>query len=429
MDTNKSRREFLKASAAVVGTTVAGQLSLAPNVHAAGSDVLRVGLIGCGERGTGAATQALNADRNTRLVAMGDMFSDRLQRSLATLKRDDAVAGRVDVKPDHCFTGFHAYKQVLAAGVDVVLLATPPHFRPLHLRAAVDAGKHIFTEKPVAVDAPGVRAVLAACDDAKKKNLSVVSGLCYRYEHAKRETMQRIHEGAVGDIIALHTTYNTGYLRVFDHQSNWSDMEWQLRNWLYFTWLSGDHIVEQHVHSLDKMAWAMKDEYPVRASGSGGRQVRTAKKYGNIFDHHCVVYEYKNGVKLFSYCRQQKDCDTDVTDYVMGTKATCDVMKHKIHEPHSDRVIWRYKGPKEDMYDNEHEALFASIRSAKPINNGNYMCKSTLMAIIGRMATYTGKAIGWDQALDSKEDLTPAKYEFGPLPVAPVAMPGITQFA
>ena len=315
MDTSRSRRDFLKASAAAVGTTVAGQLSLVPNVHAAGSDILRIGLIGCGDRGTGAAAQALTADTNTRLVAMGDMFRDRLERSLATLKRED-VAARVEVKPEHCFTGFDAYKQVLAAGVDVVLLTTPPHFRQLHFKAAVDAGKHVFAEKPVAVDAPGVRSVLATCEEARKKNLSVVSGLCYRYERAKREAMKRVHEGAVGDIIALHCSYNTGYLWDKPRQSDWSDMEWQLRNWLYFTWLSGDHIVEQHVHSLDKMAWAMQDEYPVRASGIGGRQVRTAKKYGNVFDHHCVVYEYKNGVKLFSYCRQQAGCDKDTSDAV-----------------------------------------------------------------------------------------------------------------
>ena len=429
MDTTRSRRDFLKASAAVVGTTVASHLSLVPNVHAAGSDTLRIGLIGCGDRGTGAATQALSADPNVKLVAMGDAFSDRLQHSLAILKRDDAVAAKVDVKPENCHVGFNAYKQVLASGVDVVLLTTPPHFRPLHFKAAVDAGKHVFAEKPVAVDAPGVRAVLATCDEARKKNLAVVSGLCYRYEHAKRETMKRVHEGAVGDIVALHCTYNTGYLRVFEKQPDWSDMEWQMRNWLYFTWLSGDHNVEQHVHSLDKMAWAMQDEYPVRASGTGGRQVRTDKKYGNVFDHHCVVYEYKNGVKLFSYCRQQEHCDQDVSDYVMGTRGTCEVMKHRIHEPHIGRVLWRYRGPKEDMYQNEHDELFASIRSGKPIDNGNYMCKSTLMAIMGRMATYTGQVIGWEQALHSKQDLTPAKYEFGPLPVAPVARPGATRFA
>jgi predicted dehydrogenase len=297
----------------------------------------------------------------------------------------------------------------------------------MHLRAAVEAGKHIFAEKPVAVDAPGVREVMVASREAKAKSLSLVSGLCYRYEHAKRETMKRIHEGAVGDIIALHTSYNAGYLRVILRQNGWSDMEWQVRNWLYFTWLSGDHIVEQHVHSLDKMAWAMKDEYPVRASGMGGRQVRVQPEYGNIFDHHAVVFEYPRGIKLFAYCRQQRGCANDVSDHILGTKGTCDVMKHSITGEHP----WRHRPGKkgdDNMYQNEHDELFASIRAGKPINNGDYMCKSTLMAIMGRMATYTGQVITWEQALNSKEDLTPPRYEFGPLPIAPVAKPGITKF-
>jgi predicted dehydrogenase len=312
--------------------------------------------------------------------------------------------------------------------VDVVLLTTPPHFRPLHLKAAVAAGKHIFCEKPVAVDAPGVRTVLEACREARQKGLSVVSGLCYRYEHAKRETMKRVHDGAIGDIVALYCTYDVGYLWHKDRQPGWSDMEWQLRNWLYFTWLSGDHIVEQHIHSLDKMAWAMQDHYPVRALGTGGRQVRTGKEFGNVFDHFAVVFEYANGVKLFSYCRQQDGCAKDVSDYVLGSAGTCDVMKHRI----SGKKHWHYPttaGGKDDMYQNEHDELFASIRAGRPINNGEYMAHSTLLAIMGRMAAYTGKVIEWDRALNSREDLTPPRYEFGPLAVAPVALPGRTKFS
>jgi predicted dehydrogenase len=419
-----SRREFLHTSAAsVAGAALAAQF--ASGVHLAGGDVLRVGLIGCGGRGTGAAGQALNADPKVKLVAMADVFADRLQDSLETLKKDEAIASRIDVKDDHRFTGFDAYKQLLATNLDVVLLTTPPHFRPLHLKAAIDANKHVFCEKPVAVDAPGVRAVLAACDEARKKNLSLVSGLCYRYENAKRETMKRVHEGAIGDIIALHCAYNTHGLWMKERQPDWSDMEWQLRNWLYFTWLSGDHIVEQHVHSLDKMAWAMHDEPPVRAYGLGGRQSRTGLEYGQIFDHHACVFEYKNGVKLFSYCRQQDGCPVDVNDYIMGTKGTCDVQHHAIKGEHA----WRHEASeKDDMYQNEHNELFASIRAGKPINNGDYMTKSTMMAILGRMATYTGQIITWEKAMHSKEDLTPAKYEFGPLPVPPVAQPGKTKF-
>ena len=417
-----SRRAFLKTGAA---TALATQLGALPQVHAAGSDVLRIGLIGCGGRGTGAAGQALNAESNVKLVAMGDMFPDHLQSSLETLRRDESLAPKIDVKKENCFVGFDAYKHVLAAPIDVVLLATPPHFRPLHLRAAIDAGKHVFCEKPVAVDAPGIRAVFEASAEAKRKNLTLVSGLCYRYENAKRETMKRVHEGALGEIVAMQTNYNTHYLWMHRRKPEWTDMEWQLRNWLYFTWLSGDHIVEQHIHSLDKMAWAMKDQYPVRATGLGGRQVRTGIEYGNIFDHHAVVFEYAGGVKLFSYCRQQNGCAIDVNDYVLGTKGTCDVMKHAI----SGETRWRYQGPSEDMYQNEHNEMFARIRAGKPINNGDYMTKSSLMAIMGRMATYTGKVITWQMALNSKENLTPAKYEFGPLPMPPVAMPGVTKFS
>src|SRR5262249_32243559 len=273
------------------------------------------------------------------------------------------------------------------------LLCTPPHFRPLHLRAAVDAGKHVFAEKPVAVDAPGVRKVLEAVADARKKNLALVSGLCWRYHHNMREAFKRLHDGAVGDIVALHTQYNTGALW---HRSlkekeakGWSDMEWQLRNWLYFTWLSGDHIVEQFVHSLDKMAWAMKDEYPVRAVGLGGRQVRTAPDFGHIFDHHAVVYEYPSGAQVFAYTRQPAGCAEDVSDYVLGSRGSCHINANLGGAVTiTGANAWQRRPRRDDnMYQTEHDELFASIRAGKPINNGDYMSKSTLMGIMGRMAT------------------------------------------
>ncbi|HWG47782.1 MAG TPA: Gfo/Idh/MocA family oxidoreductase [Gemmataceae bacterium] len=427
-----SRRDFL--AGATVAAAGAALTSLAPNVHAAGSDILRIGLIGCGNRGTGAAEQALTADKNTKLVAMGDMFSDRLQGSLNQLKSSKRVGDRVQVKPECCFTGFDAYKQVIPL-VDVVLLTTPPHFRPLHFKAAVAAGKHIFAEKPVAVDAPGVRAVLAAAEEAKKKNLSVVAGLCWRYHHGMRDTMKRVHDGTIGDITSLQCTYYTTTPWKRDRQPGWSDMEWQVRNWLFFTWLSGDFNVEQHVHSLDKMAWAMRDEYPISAVGCGGRQVRTEPVYGNIFDHHTVVYEYPKGVKLFAACRQQPGCPSDVSDHIMGTKGTCHIetgpFEGKIVSVPGAEKLWSSRSIKhknDNMYQNEHDELFASIRAGKPINNGEWMAKSSLMAIMGRMATYTGQVIAWDKALNSKEDLTPPAYELGSLPVGPVARPGITKF-
>jgi predicted dehydrogenase len=435
-----SRRGFLKGSAALIGTSAA--LSVAGNVHAKGSDVLRVGLIGCGSprggRGRGAAEQCVHAGPGVKLIAMADLFKDHLDFTRGYLSKKFGK-DKVDVADDHCFSGWDAYQRLInLKEVDVVLLASPPGFRPQHIEAAVAAGKHVFAEKPVAVDAPGVRRVLKACHDAKTKNLSIVSGLCWRYDTGMRETFKRVHEGAIGDILALQCTYNTGELWSIPREEGWSDVEWQVRNWLYFTWVSGDFNVEQHIHSLDKMAWVMKDEYPVKAVGLGGRQVRTDPLYGHIFDHHSVVYEYKNGVKLFSNCRQQPGkIAHDVSDHIWGTKGICHIETSRPTDggfkikPH-DGKLWAYRlaeGAKDaGMYQNEHNELIAGIRAGKPINNGDYMCKSTLMAIMGRMATYTGQAISWEHALNSKQDLAPKKYEFGDMPVAPVAKPGETKF-
>lgn len=424
-----SRRDFLKGStAALVGGALAGTLAISRSAHAAGDDVLKIGLIGCGGRGTGAAQNALLADAGVKLTALGDTFADRLQGSLNHLRQLEAKGevptGSIDVTPDRSFVGFDAYQKVIDSGVDVVLLCTPPHFRPAHFKAAVAAGKHAFVEKPVAVDAPGVRSVLATAEEAKRKGLSIVSGLCWRYHPPKREIIQRIHDGAVGDVLAIHTSYNTGGLWVKPRQPEWSDMEWQLRNWLYFTWLSGDHNVEQHVHSLDKAAWVMRDEPPLRATGLGGRQVRVQPEYGNIFDHHAVVYEYASGVKVFAYCRQQDHCSTDVSDHVIGSKGKADIMAGKI----SGENKWEYRGPAPNMYQVEHNELFASIRSGQPLDNSLYMARSTMLAILGRMATYTGQTITWDQAMNSQEDLTPPAYDWVSLPTPPVALPGITKF-
>jgi myo-inositol 2-dehydrogenase/D-chiro-inositol 1-dehydrogenase len=419
------RRRFLQASAAATAVTTLSQL---PLVHADGNDTIRIGLIGCGGRGTGAAANALKADPNIRLVAMADTFRDRLEASLRELRRDTALDAKIDVPPEKRFTGFDAFGQVLGSGVDAVLLCTPPHFRPAHMEAAVRARKHIFAEKPIAVDAPGVRRVLAACEEARRQRLSVVSGLCWRYHNGMRETFRRLLDGAVGDIVAMQCTYNTGTLWHRQREQGWSDMEWQVRNWLYFTWLSGDYNVEQHVHSLDKMAWAMRDQYPVKCFGLGGRQVRTGPEFGHIFDHMACVYEYANGVKCYSFCRQQANCTNEVKDYVMGTRGQADIMRHQITGPSA----WQYpaaQGRRDDMYQNEHNEFFASIRSGTPINNGDYMCKSTLMGVMGRMACYTGQLVTWDQALNSSEDLSPPRYEWGPIAVPPVARPGVTRLS
>jgi predicted dehydrogenase len=424
---SSSRRRFLQTSSA---TILAGAASLnqflSRSAHAAGSDLLRVGLIGCGDRGTGAAAEALNADQNVRLVAMGDAFADRLQSSLAKLKENSTVNSKVDVREDRCFVGFDAYRQVIDSGVDVVLLAEPPQFRPRHLKAAVEAGKHVFAEKPVAVDAPGIRSVLATCEEARKKRLSIVSGLCLRYSRGFQESVQRIHDGALGEIRTLMANDYRGSIWVKPRQPKWTDMEWQMRNWYYFTWLSGDFNVEQHVHFLDICSWIMKGEYPVRAVGMGGRQVRVGPEYGNIYDHHSVVYEYANGARLFSNCRQQPGCHSDMSCDVLGAKGHAHLSEDALTM--TAGTTWKYSGPDNNIYQTEHDELFASIRSGKPINNGEYMAKSSMLAIMGRMATYTGQSINWDQAMNSREDLTPEKLEWGPIPTPSVAMPGITQF-
>jgi predicted dehydrogenase len=417
-----SRRRFLQSSIATAGTlTAASQLQ----AHAAGSDTLRIGLVGCGGRGTGAAQNALAADANVKLVAMADAFPDRVEKSLAQIQRDlgNKFSEKVDVPHERRFAGFDAYKNVIDS-VDVVLLATPPGFRPMHLKAAVEAGKHIFCEKPMAVDGPGVRSVIQSAERAREKNINLVSGFCYRYEPSKRETVRRIHDGAIGDVVTIQANYLTGPIWHVERTPAMSDMEWQMRNWYYFTWLSGDHIVEQHVHNLDKAAWVLKDAYPVAATGLGGRQVRTDPKYGHIFDHHSVIFEYASGVRVYSHCRQMKGCAQDISDHVFGTQGKAELMKHTIDGPHK----WTYRGESVDMYQSEHNELFAAIRAGKTINDGSFMSKSTLMAILGRMATYTGKRVTWDQALNSQESLVPEKLDMAmSLPMPPVAMPGITK--
>jgi predicted dehydrogenase len=420
-----SRRDFLKTSA---GTTLAASLAFAGGAHAAGDDVIRVGLVGCGGRGTGAAEQALMADPNVKLVAMADAFEDKLQASLTQLKKKLKISEKIDVKPANCFVGFDAYKKLIDQ-VDVVLLCTPPGFRPLHFKAAVEAGKHVFAEKPCAVDAPGVRSVFETCKLAEKKKLSVVSGLCLRYDAGFRAIVQRIHDGAIGDVMCLQANDYRGEIKTKQRLPEWSEMTWQMRNWYYYTWLSGDFNVEQHVHFLDVCAWIMKNEYPVRAIGMGGRATRTAPEYGHIYDHFGVVYEYQNGGRLFSNCRQQPKCKGDMSATALGTKGWAELRERdKGLVIHGDKE-WVFEGPNNSLYQQEHDELFASIRAGKPINNGEYMAKSTLLAIMGRMAAYTGQEIGWEQALNSKEDLSPERYDWdAKLRDWEVAVPGRTKF-
>jgi len=417
-----SRRDFLKSSAASAMILGAGTLGFSEGVFAAGSDELRVGVIGCGGRGTGAALDAINSSPGVKIVALGDLFKDRVDGCFNRLTGDANLKDKVDITPDRCFTGFDNYEKVMASGVDMVILAAPPGFRPAHLKAAVEAGKHVFMEKPVAVDAPGVRKVMDCAAIARLKKLGIVAGTQRRHQAGYVETMKRIHDGAIGEIVGAQCYWNQGGLWNHGRKPEWTDMEWQARNWLYFTWLSGDHIVEQHVHNLDAVNWAI-GAHPVKCVGMGGRQVRTDPAYGSIFDHFTVDYEYPNGARVMSMCRQIDGCASNVSERVVGTKGTSNCAN--IIRGATD---WEFEGPSPSPYVQEHADLIASIRAGKPLNEARRIAESCLTAIMGRMSAYTGQEITWEQALNSKEDLTPAKLEFGPLDVAPVAVPGKTQF-
>jgi len=435
------RRSLVQAGAGAAAATVLGRTpALARSAFAGGSDAIKIGLIGCGGRGTGAALDALKADPGVVLVAMGDVFPDRLAGSLRAINNAAAqlaedienpldLRERIQVPEDSQFVGFDAYQQVIDSDVDVVLLATPPHFRPAHLRAAIEADKHVFCEKPISTDAPGVRSVLETTQMAHDKGLSLVSGLCWRYSLPEMATMQRIHEGAIGEMRALYTTYLAGPLWYKQRQEGWTDMEYAMRNWYYRTWLCGDHIAEQAVHSIDKMLWAMNGEVPVRCTALGGREVRKDEKWGNIFDHYSVVYEYANGAKGFHMARQQAGCSNDNTDHFLGSSGVCDIHGWSgVHRIRGEEN-WDYDGPTKGMYLHEHEVLFASIRAGEPVNNGVYMAHSTMMAIMARMSAYTGRTLSWEQALASTQDFTLERYGWDVQPPEiPIAVPGKTPF-
>jgi len=409
-----TRRDFLVKSSAATAAFMIPSF-----VFSQGSAVLKVGLIGCGGRGTGAVEDCFKADPGVVLWAMGDVFKDRLDGSRRHLS--EAHKARVQVPNERAFAGFDAYQKVIDSGVDIVILTAPPGFRPEHFRAAVAAGKHVFMEKPVAVDGPGIRTVFEASDLAKSKGLSVVAGTQRRHDFGYREVMKRIHDGAIGDITTTYAYWCQGGLWMHPRQDSWSDMEWQLRNWLYFTWLSGDHIVEQHVHNIDVCNWAM-GKHPIKAYGSGGRQARTDPAYGHIYDHFNIEFEYEGGAKMLSACRQIDGTAARVHEQIVGTKGTSNASGN-IRGENS----FRYDGPRTNPYEQEHRHLIEAIRSGKPINEGRQVAESTLTAIMGRMAAYTGQEITWEQALNSKEDLTPSRLEMGNLPIPAVAVPGKTR--
>jgi len=420
-----TRRTFISTgSAAAVAALSASRFAFAQ-----ASDTLKIALIGCGGRGSGAANQALNVP-GTKLVAMADAFKDRLDGALNNLK--NAHPNSVDVPADRQFVGLDAFKNAISLA-DVVILATPPGFRPFHFEEAVKQGKNVFAEKPVATDAPGVRRFLAAAEEAKRKNLKVGIGLQRHHQPGYLETIQRLHDGAIGDIHTLRVYWNDGGVWVNPRKPGQSEMEFQMRNWYYFNWLCGDHICEQHIHNLDVGNW-VKNAYPVKARGMGGRQVRTAKEYGEIYDHHAVEYFFADGSTMFSQCRHIRGAWSSVSEHCVGTKGNADVSGHLIRATGSD--AWRYRGTKNvDPYQQEHDDLFAAIRGNKEYNEAFNGAKSTMTAILGRMATYSGAEISWDDALNSQIDLFPEKLAWDAMPKSlpdengfyKVAVPGQTK--
>lgn len=434
-----SRRDFLKNTALAGAAAAASTLIVPQGVRAAGSEVVKFGLIGCGGRGTGAGGQALRANPSNHITAIGDLWQDKIDYAVKSYSKSHPE--QVKVTPETQFTGLDAYKKVIDSGVDVVLLTTPPAFRPMHFKYAVEKNKHVFAEKPLCVDAAGYRSVTQTIEEARKKKLGFVDGFCWRYSIGERQTFPRVHDGAIGDILSIYSHYNAAQLWMKARQPEWSDTEWQLRNWLYFTWLSGDHIVEQAVHTIDKVAWAMKDEMPVRAWATGGRQQRVDPAFGHIWDHFAVVYEWASGARAHMYCRQQDQVVTGVNDHFIGTKGVCDIKSDFSPKNGSPSYVikqhgqggeeWRLSNIPKDFpnaYQVEHDELFASIRDGKPINAGQRVPNSAMMAILGRMAAYTGQVVTWEQAVKSAEDLMPKELDLkAPMATPAVAVPGKTK--
>lgn len=394
----------------LAGAATLGELAPARGAQVAGNGTIRIGLVGCGGRGTQAALNALSAGPDVRLVAMADLFPDWLQASRQRLQA--AQPAQVNVPDDHCFSGFDGYVQLLASGVDVVLITPASHFIPRIFAAAVQAGKHVFCEKPHGIDIPGLKVSMAACEAAKAKNLNVVSGLCWRYDPGVRETMKRVHDGAIGDLVAIQETYVGAPYIVRERQAGWSELEFQMRNWYHFNWLSGDQTAQQLVHSLDKASWALRDQPPHKAWGLGGRQTCVDPQFGDQYDHQAVVFEYANGVRVFGLTRDQPECYRNTSDFIMGTKGRCDLLNYRIE----GETSWRYEKPRENMYEVEHRELFAAIRAGKPIHNGNYMCLSSALGIMAQVACYSGNLVTWDELMRSQRSFDLPRYAWDATP-------------
>ncbi len=408
-----SRRDFLKTSATAVSATALGALSLARSAHAAGSDVLRVGLIGCGGRNTGAGAQALKADKGARLVALCDIFLDRVKNARERIKNELArqqSAEQVQVPDDQCFAGFDAYKKVIELS-DVVCIANAAKFHPFHALAAIKAGKHVFVEKPHGIDPAGLKLMQQACDLARQKGLSVVSGLNGRYSPGYAETVKRIHDGAIGEIVSVEENYLRAPYGVTERKPGLSELEWQCSTQYHFRWLSGDDVPQSLVHNLDRARWAMRDPLPVKCHGMGGRSSMVEPMYGDVFDHHAIVYEFPGGVRLYARCRTTTGCYNESSSILSGTKGKANITATRIW----GETNWRWQSTsndphKVDPYQIEHDRLFAGIRAGKPVNNGDYMAQSTMAGVMGQLSCYTGKEITWEQ-VNASDFFYPPKPE------------------
>jgi len=431
-----SRRKFVKNSSLLAGSLMAAPLLSRANYFSGADEVIKIALIGCGGRGTGACVQALKTKQNVRLIAMADVFRDKLDASLKNIHEAlEDNKDRIQVKEDHKFVGFDAYKEAIAAA-DVVILTTPPGFRPIQFEEAVNQGKQIFMEKPVATDPAGIQRVLVAAQKAKTRKLNVVVGLQRRYQTSYRELMKRVQDGMIGDITSAQAWWNSSGVWVHPRQPEWNEMEYQLRNWYYFVWLCGDHIVEQHIHNLDVINWAL-DSYPVKAQGMGGREVRKGKDNGQIFDHHFVEFQYGNGAVLNSQCRHIPGTMTKVDELLIGTKGKIYCDPAQIVD-HKGKTLYQFDKSKDNQpYQNEHDELFAAVAKGEfKFWDAERAAKSTMTAIMGRLATYSGQVIDWDKALTLNLGFLLDKYSFDEKPPVvpdenrdyPVAVPGKTKY-
>ncbi len=409
-----TRRGFIQqtsVAAAAVANTIYRVRPMSAEVPA--GPALKAGLVGCGSRGTGAAKDILNGAPDIKITALADVFGDRLENATKALKDRGQ-----EIPDDRCFVGFDAYKKLIATDVDIVLLATPPHFRPEHFAAAVEAKKHVFMEKPVAVDPVGVRSILATGEKAKQLGLSVVAGTQRRHKKSYIETYKRIADGAIGEIVAARCYWNQGQLWYREREPKWSEMEWMIRDWVNWSWLSGDHIVEQHVHNIDVIHW-FTGSHPTKAVGMGGRMRRVT---GDQYDFFCVDFEFGDGRHLHSMCRQINGCANNVSEYIVGTKGSSNC-QNKIFGPDGS-VQWAYEGPKEQEYVQEHTDLVEAIRTGNPINEAKNVAESTLTAIMGRNSAYTGREATWDELMGSDARLGPSEYALGPVPIGKAPIPG-----